>query len=114
MDREAIMKKFCLHAAMLLVTLALMFAAAPASAVQKKSPQPCDNSAFPGSSCRASEFCQGPTGQCFIAFLSGTCTTVPQVCLNNVQRVCGCDGKTYSNDCKRRQARVTKVKDGAC
>lgn len=28
--------------------------------------------------------------------------------------VCGCDGKTYSNDCVATNAGVTKWEDGAC
>jgi Kazal-type serine protease inhibitor domain len=97
------------------VAVALAFAlAAPASAVQKKKAVACENSAFPGGGCPSGQFCQAPAGQCFITFFGGTCTLVPQVCLNNLQPVCGCDGKTYRNDCKRRQAKVSKIKDSAC
>ncbi|MFC0264504.1 Kazal-type serine protease inhibitor family protein [Fontibacter flavus] len=28
--------------------------------------------------------------------------------------VCGCDGKTYSNDCEARSKGVTKFTEGAC
>ena len=100
-----------LHLATLVVALAFMLAA-PASAVQKRVGKACDNTAF-GGGCGAGRFCQ--LGQCFSpAPLSGTCTVIPQVCLNNLRPVCGCDGITYRNDCRRRQARVSKAKDGNC
>jgi hypothetical protein len=103
-----------LHFATLTVALAFMLPM-PASAVLQKKAVACEVSAFPGAGCGAGQICQAPTGQCFIfPPLGGTCTLVPQVCLNNVRQVCGCDGNSYSNDCKRRQARVSKVKEGRC
>jgi hypothetical protein len=38
----------------------------------------------------------------------------PEVCSQDYRPVCGCDGKTYPNDCGRRASRVARDHDGAC
>lgn len=44
----------------------------------------------------------------------GVCTQQRQVCAAIFAPVCGCDGKTYGNDCERRAAGVSKASDGQC
>jgi hypothetical protein len=44
----------------------------------------------------------------------GTCVGVPGSCIQIYKPVCGCDGKTYANNCTRQQHKVAKAYDGAC
>jgi hypothetical protein len=39
---------------------------------------------------------------------------VPTVCPHVVRPVCGCDNKTYSNDCERVVAQAQKAHQGKC
>jgi hypothetical protein len=69
---------------------------------------------FAGPTCGPNEFCQLPTGACHRPDVEGRCFRVPHLCPQYVRPVCGCNGVTYGNDCKREAARVSKLHNGRC
>jgi Kazal-type serine protease inhibitor domain len=68
-----------------------------------------------GLQCPAKQYCAyAAEARCGAADMSGTCAPIPDVCMQLVDPVCGCDDKTYGNACHAAQAGVSVVMKGAC
>ena len=70
-----------------------------------------------GEQCDAGLFCQSKPGTCGRYDLTGICAVKPRFCPQITGPklvVCGCDGKTFFNDCARRQAGVSLAHKGKC
>ncbi len=67
-----------------------------------------------GIPCPDGHFCELPADTCDSADLGGVCLPLPDACPAVFQPVCGCDGRTYANDCERQARLVQKAHDGPC
>ena len=64
--------------------------------------------------CNSALWCQKAEGQCAVADAPGKCDKPVTFCMRVSRPVCGCNGKTYANDCERQRARVHLDHAGAC
>ncbi len=61
--------------------------------------------------CPKKEYCSKAAGECKG---KGSCKERPQICPDIFKPVCGCNGRTYSNECWAAAAGVNVKSEGAC
>ncbi|SDT27257.1 Kazal-type serine protease inhibitor family protein [Bradyrhizobium canariense] len=64
--------------------------------------------------CNSALWCRKAAGQCSAPDAAGTCEKAPDFCMRVSRPVCGCNGKTYQNECDARHAKVAVDYTGAC
>jgi hypothetical protein len=71
--------------------------------------------------CNAGLFCDHKPGTCAVGIATGKCVRIPRVCPMQEGKkaavifpVCGCNGKTYGNNCERIQAKAQLNHNGQC
>jgi hypothetical protein len=95
-----------------IIGLALALALLPGRAFAVGAGETCGG--LVGIPCDAGLWCEKASNACRIMDSFGTCAKIPEVCTMIHRPVCGCDGKTYGNDCQRRAARVSLAAAGPC
>jgi hypothetical protein len=64
--------------------------------------------------CNSALFCRREAGQCGAEEAKGSCEKAPAFCIRIHRPVCGCNGKTYPNECEARHVKVAVDYAGPC
>ncbi|MFL6262452.1 MAG: Kazal-type serine protease inhibitor domain-containing protein [Thermoanaerobaculia bacterium] len=67
-----------------------------------------------GLKCPEGQACRYPINMCNVADLAGNCVKLKSPCPTGGAKVCGCDGKTYANECELLTAGARAAHKGAC
>ncbi len=69
---------------------------------------------FGGNECGPGAYCQFPVGDCGLNGNMGQCVTIQEECDMNWLPECGCNNKTYANECFMAQGHASKLHAGEC
>jgi hypothetical protein len=98
---------------LLLAVIAPLLVLPPTPVSAAPSGETCDGIA--ALQCDARLWCEHQAGQCAAPDGAGTCVKESgPMCTAMFLPVCGCDGKTYGNDCERKVAKAQLDHAGEC
>jgi hypothetical protein len=102
-----------MRALIFLAGFALLLALPSGSSEAAKLGETCDG--FAALRCHEGLWCEHPAGECNFADGSGTCAKEEGAMCDLISAPeCGCNGRTYGNDCERRQEKAQLDHKGAC